>query len=559
MASLRTVLLLAIAAACGTPAYAQVGAKIITVQDTTGALAPPTESDSKTAAKKFQALPQRAQIGPPTSFQLPASGAGDTGFDSSNTKKRKNKTKTKPAPLTATAKDLPAAQPLPLPLPSPKTDDAASKALAQAPGTPPVAFGPITPPPKKRKRQEEADPYAALGVHAGSFYLYPAIELSAGHDSNPGRTPGGPSAGVYTVAPELRAQSDWSRHEFKADLRGSYSWYSPDTTPSLNRPYFNGKADGRVDVTRDTQIDLGARALVSTDNPNSPNLEAGLSRLPVFTTFGGKAGGTHRFNRLEVSAYGDAERTVYQESRLTNGATASNEDRNYNQYAGTVRGAYDVYPGFKPFIEATADTRKHDLAADFSGYRRNSDGLTAKVGSTFDLSRLLTGEVAIGYTQRKYEDPRLSDLKGLIGNGSLTWTPTALTTVKFTASSTVGESSVPGVSGVFYRDLGVQVDHAFRRWLIGTVKAGFGYDVYKNGAVPSGGPLVTACDCGTVVATGPARDRVDQRFSIGAGLTYKLTRQAQVKGEVRHEWLRSNVTGVDYTANIFLVGLRLQL
>ena len=127
-------------------------------------------------------------------------------------------------------------------------------------------------------------------------------------------------------------QSNWSRHELKADLRGSYTGYSPDETPTLSRPYFNGKVDGRIDVTRDTRIDLGTRVLVSTDNPGSPNLQAGLAKLPVFTTFGGSAGIGQNFNRFELAVKGDAERTVYQNSTLTDGTTASNEDRNYNQY-----------------------------------------------------------------------------------------------------------------------------------------------------------------------------------------------------------------------------------
>ena len=39
-------------------------------------------------------------------------------------------------------------------------------------------------------------------------------------------------------------------------------------------------------------------------------------------------------------------------------------------------------------------------------------------------------------------------LAGLIGDASLIWTANALTTVKLTAKSTVGESTIPGVSGV---------------------------------------------------------------------------------------------------------------
>ncbi len=502
-------------------------------------LAPKLATDPRNPPRfqKF-ARPELAQLGPPAAFTPPPSAAGDTGFDSTNNRKVKAKTKPKPKPKSGSSAQslVPATAAPPAISPYQKPAINLGKgAYAAAPGEPPVQLGPIRQKPKKRKAHSEPDdPYAALGVHAGAFTLFPAIELIGGYDSNPSHATGSKGASLYTVAPELRAQSNWSRHELKADLRGSYTGYSPDTEPTLSRPYINGKADGRVDVTKNTRIDLGTRVLVSTDNPNSPNLQAGLAKLPMFTTFGGNAGFGHRFNRFDVSIKGDAERTAYQNSTLTDGSTASNDARNYNQYGGTLRGGYELSPGVTPFVEAGADTRRHDLNADLAGYQRDSKGLTGRVGSTFELSRLLTGEIALGYTRRNYEDPRLAPLKGLIGDASLIWTANALTNVKLTAKSTVGESTVPGVSGVLYRDVGLQVDHSFRRWLIGSVKLGFGLDGYDG------------------------MSREDKRFTAGAGLTYKLNRSAQIKGEFRQDWLRSNVTGNDYSASIFLLGLRIQ-
>jgi hypothetical protein len=480
--------------------------------------------------------PGLAQLGPPPVFTPPASAAGDTGFDSTNSRSAKAKEKAKPKSRSnaqAIAPGIPAPAPV-----SPYRKPAANSgngAYAAAPGEPPVQLGPIRQPLKKRKAHTEPeDPYAALGVHTGAFTLFPAIELIGGYDTNPAHAPDGRAASLYTVMPELRAQSNWSRHELKADLRGSYTGYSPDATPTLSRPYFNGKIDGRIDVTKQTRIDLGSRVLVSTDNPGSPNLQAGLAKLPIFVTYGGSAGIGHRFNRFELSIKGDAERTAYQQSTLTDGTTASNDDRDYNQYAGVLRGGYELSPGVTPFVEVGADTRVHDLNADFSGFQRNSKGVTGKIGSTFELSRLLTGEISLGYVRRNYEDARLESLKGLLGDASLVWTATALTTVKFTGKSAVGESTVPGVSGVLYRDAGLQVDHAFRRWLIGSLKLGFGLDDYVG------------------------LDRTDKRYSAGLGLTYKLDRSVQIKGEVRQDWLRSNVSGADYTATVMLLGLRLQ-
>jgi hypothetical protein len=53
-------------------------------------------------------------------------------------------------------------------------------------------------------------------------------------------------------------------------------------------------------------------------------------------------------------------------------------------------------------------------------------------------------------------------------------------------------------------------------------------------------------------------DRIDNRYTVAVGLTYKLNRCAQVRGEFRQNWLRSTVTGVDYNESVFLLGLRFQ-
>ena len=497
----------------------------------------PRQASKPQTFQKFGPQQQQKLTQTPT-FTPPASGAGNTGYDSTNSRraraKRQAATQQSGSAARAQASSTGEVPPLTLsPYQKPFPTEA-KNAMAQATGQPPVEFGPIRKPLKKRKVEDADDPYAPLGVHAGGFLLYPAIELSGGYSTNPGQSSNAEGAWLYSAAPELRAQSNWSRHELKADLRGSYTGYTPDTTPTLSRPYANGRIDGRVDVTRTTRLDLGGRVLVSTDNPGSPNLQAGLSKLPIFTTYGGSVGVGQKFSRLDVSIKGDAERTVYQDSKLTDGTTASNEDRNYDQYGVTLRGGYEMTPGVTPYIEGSVDTRRHDLTTDFSGYQRNSKGWTALVGSTFELSRLLTGETGIGYTERKYDDPRLDKLSGVVGNASLIWTASALTTVQFNAKSAVQESAVAGVSGVLSRDFGLQFDHAFRRWLIGSVKAGYGNDDYKGS------------------------DRDDNRYMVALGLTYKLSRWAQLKGEFRQDWLRSNFSGNDYSVSTFLIGVRLQ-
>lgn len=384
----------------------------------------------------------------------------------------------------------------------------------------------------RRPVQPEEDPFAPIGIHAGSFFVRPAVEVSGGYDTNAERVPGGRGSALTTIAPELLVRSDWSRHEFAANLRGSYTAY--EAVPSLNRPFFDGRFLGRIDVTRNTRIALEARSLVSTDYAGSPDLTAGFARLPIYTSVGGTVGLAHRFNRLELAVKGSADRISYEDTLLTDGNISSNRDRNYHEIGLLARASYELTPGVKPFVETTIDTRERDLSVDRFGVRRDSEGASARAGTTFEFTRTLTGEISAGYVVRTYKDPALPDLQGLTVDGLLLWAASGLTTVKLAASTRADETTLPGVAGVLRRDALVQVDHAFRRWFIGTARFGYGEDAYEGAT------------------------RGDQRYLAALALTYKFTREWQLRGELRREWLRSNTPGVDYIADIALVGMRWQ-
>jgi hypothetical protein len=394
----------------------------------------------------------------------------------------------------------------------------------------PDITGAIAPP--HHRRPVEEDPFAPAGVRLGSFLFKPAVELSGGYDSNPAHSGTGKGSSLYIVAPELQAQSLWSRHELTANIKGSYTGYGE--TPTFNRPNLDAKVNGRIDVTRFTRVDLEGRTALSTDNPGSPNLPTSVASLPINLTYGATVGLRQQFNRFELNPKGMVDRAIYGNATLNNGSIVNNRDRNYVQYTGSLRGSYELTPGVKPFAEVGLDTRVHDLAVDNGGYARDSDGQYVKLGSTFELTRKLTGEASLGYLTRRYQDARLSPLHGLIGDASLVWTASGLTTVKFTAKSTADESTLAGVSGVLTRELGVEVEHAFRRWLIGTAKFTYGLDDYDG---------IT---------------RLDKRYQASLLLTYKATRSLWFKGEFRQDWLRSNAPGNDYAASTVLFGLRLQ-
>lgn len=393
---------------------------------------------------------------------------------------------------------------------------------------------PEPPQPRRRRSPAEEDPYAPLGIDLGGLTLRPAVTVSGGYDDNPDRAPNpGKGSWLTRTEGELGLKSDWQRHELSGELKGGYSRYF--AAPDASRPDATGKMSLRLDILRDTTADFEARLGLDTQRPGSPELGAAVVGRPLIYSYGASAGLTQSFNRLAVSLRGSVDRTTYEDARLTNGSSFSQADRNLTQYGLRLRASYETTPGLRPFVEVGLDTRRFDREVDAAGFRRSSDGLTGRVGSSFELTRLVRGEVSIGHQTRRYDDPRLKELRGLIGDASLVWNATELTTVTLRGASSLNDTTIAGVNGATYRSAELKVAHALRRNLMLTGTVGWAETDYQ------GFPLREATT------------------TLGAALDWKLTRSVAVRASFTHERLNSTAQGADYTANVYLLGLRLQI
>jgi hypothetical protein len=508
-----------------------------------------TGDDANDARLRDKDTPAPSRIGQIPTYGLPAaSGASGSGFDSLNRTRKKPKlypgqAKPKPSPGPGTRAPVISNRPV-NPNERVRLSIPPSESANKTPIPPAMAGNVVGQPPRKRLRLDD-DPFGAVGDYAGSFLIKSALELSGGYDTNPGRTFVPRGSPFYVVAPEFLAVSDWDRHALVADLRGSFTGYGNTFPPSadgtissaptnVDRPDFTGHIDGRLDVTHDTRLLGEMRLRVATDNPGSPNVQAGLAKYPIYTTLGGTFGVDQNFNRLQLSAGGTVDRTVYTDSKLTDGTTTTNDDRNFNQFGGVGRVSYDLLPGAKPFAEIEGDSRVHDVPFDRSGFRRDSSGGYAKGGTSFEFSRLLTGEIAVGYALRDYVDPSLNQLQGLLTSASLTWTATPLTTAKFFSDTQIAETTLPGVSGVLTHTYTFEVDHDFRRWLTAIGKFTYGtYDYQGDG-------------------------RRDKTYTLEGDLIYKMTRNLWVKGTLRRDILDSNIPLSSSASTVVMLGVRLQ-
>jgi hypothetical protein len=407
-----------------------------------------------------------------------------------------------------------------------------------APSSPPPTVAVLPTIPTRPLLKVDGAPYAPTGIGIGNVRLRPSLETSAGYDSNPNRV-----ATPLRGSSELRAdgalniQSEWSNHELKGDLRLGYADFPQ--VPKANRPDGAGSLIGRIDVTRDTQIDLGARYTLATQRPGSPELPAGsggvtVTNQPIIFSSGATLGAAQRFNRLELSLKGTFDRTVNQNATQSDGTIIDLAANNFNAYGVTGRAAYEISPKLKPFVEATVDTRRYDRLLDQNGFERTSNGVSARAGAVYQVTSLISGEASAGYGQRKYEDPRLSNLTGPLVDASLIYTPTPLTKVTLRGTTSFDETSVANASGAVVRRVTLEISHALLR-------------------------NVTLTALGTFQNTNYRGVTLDEKYFNGTlRAEYNLTRTVSVRASYTFEKLKSTSVGSDYTANVFLLGLRFQ-
>ncbi|WP_407521188.1 outer membrane beta-barrel protein [Methylobacterium oryzisoli] len=390
---------------------------------------------------------------------------------------------------------------------------------------------PVLAAPLLRRRIDPADPYAPLGVEVGSITVFPVFQQSVGYDTNPDRAFVAKASPVLRSEGEVRFQSDWSVHALAGELRGAYNTYPENR--AADRPDGDGAVRLRLDAARDTRIEIEGRYLITTQRVGSPDLNAvALRERPIVAAYGGTVGVVQDFNRLQVSLRGLVDRQTFDDAVRSDGTVIPQGDRNANTYGLRLRTGYEIRPGLTPFVDALVDTRIHDFAVDFSGYRRDSDGLTLRAGSTFELSRILTGEVSGGWLRRTYVDRRLRDVTGPVLDGALIWAATPLTTVRVGASTGVIETVIQGASGVLTQTALLEVTHDLRRNLRLTLLGSVFTNDYKGVNIHEDG------------------------YAAGIRVDYRLNRWLGVRASYTHENLRSNVVRSSYDSDTFLVGVR---
>lgn len=316
----------------------------------------------------------------------------------------------------------------------------------------------------------------ALGVHAGSWFIYPRLGVDETYNDNIFATHSGAiSDYVTTVSPDIYARSNWNNGLVTLDANDSKGWYATHGREDYNDYSFSGS--GRYDISRFEYLAAQAGYYELHVPRTSPLNNFGTEP----TTYNENTGTLEYYNKFgRFSVTGDGTLTSLMYSNVGNGGSGFifNSDQNRNVYDGAVRVGYEIQPLMEAFVRAEGDSRDYEHKVANDGHRHSSTGYAVTTGLALDLGGLTFGQVGIGYMQRNYDDVAFGSVDGVTLNGQLTWNATTLDTVNFTVQRTIQESIVVGSPGFFSTTANLTEDHELLRDLILHASLGYENDSY---------------------------------------------------------------------------------
>lgn len=381
-------------------------------------------------------------------------------------------------------------------------------------------------------RTAEEDPYAPLGLRLGTFLLTPTLETGLTWTSNANYSQARSPALLSDTTLRLEAASDWSRHSatIKAygTIRKSVSGEPADEKKA------GIDASLRLDLADDYRALASLGYALGPESASSPITITGTVGRPIRQTLTGSAGVEKDLGKFRFALTARAERDVFGDAELSAGGTLSQKERNTTLATVALRGGYEISPALTPFAEIEVGRRLYDEKVDSSGYERSTNRVAARAGLELDLGEKLTGEIAAGWLEERFDDSRLAPISGVTVDASLAWSPLRGTIVNLTGSTKVEGATAAGESGSILYSAGTSVERRLRADLTGTIAFGAAYRDY----VGVGGHDLT--------------------LSAEAGLTWWLNRYAGITGRARHETQTSSIAGRGYRADSVFLGLKLQ-
>ena len=376
--------------------------------------------------------------------------------------------------------------------------------------------------------------YAAPGITAGAFNIYPVLLAGVEFNDNIyANTIGTAGDTIFRFQPAVLAESNWTNHYLAGFASVTNEDYVDHGTESGTQ--WDVGARGRLDVLRSLQVVAGASYEQDLE-PRTSTTTPNLARERVRYNQGlFNVGFEKTFNRLRLTSTFRIRDLEFYNVASVDGGEIYQKYRSNTEYAYQGRAEYAVSPSTSVFLQGSANTRDfRNATVDIPS--RDSSGGEVTLGANADVTRLIRGEVQVGYLQQNYDNHFYGDVSGVALRSRLEYFMTPLTTWTVSASREPEDASTQGAGGFLASAVELRVDHELLRNLI--LSGGFRYrhDDYQG------------------------IRRQDDLNIESAGVIYLLNRGLSLRADFEHYDQSSTLVaiGPNFTVNRVFLSLVLQ-
>ena len=357
-------------------------------------------------------------------------------------------------------------------------------------------------------------------VEAGVLSL--RLATGIGYDTNVFRTQFDASSGSFwNIRPGIIFNGVAGKHSYVLGYEGDYRQYFDFSTEDFydHRVF----ANANLDLTRKVDVNLSGQVWWGHDPRGSMGARViNLSDLDTWRESRVRAALIYgrEITRAQITPWME-----YTQMRYLNN---NQSDRDYNTGELGARGRWRFNPRFFGLAQASVANIEH-LDPSNGLDRRESNFL---VGFGWDATAKTSGEILIGVLNQDFDDPARGDTSNFDWDASIFWSPKPYSKVTAFTRRTAREDPSGGEGTFLANTLGVEWRHAFTQRL--ELNTGLEYSLanYYNS---------------------PRRDKY---LAYDFGLTRSFARWFELRASYQYLGRRSNIPGLNYNDNMFLLELR---
>ncbi len=321
--------------------------------------------------------------------------------------------------------------------------------------------------------------YQAAGVNLGAFQLFPSVTGTEAYNDNIfATTTGQVSDWITTINPSVDLRSNWSRNSLELTASDASNFYASRTSEDTNN--YNVNLFGQLDTTFESNFSGGV-GYSHAALPRTSEVTFGDTLKPVeYDGVNANVGAVQTLNRLRFSESVIFNRTAYAnaEDELGNPLLFSQLDN--NQIVANVRASWAIGPDIALFAAGAYNVRRYDDGPPLAPLDRNSSGYEATVGADFDITRLIRGQVQLGYLSQQYQSPVFHPVAGPDVHAKVEYFLSGLTTITLHADRSVVDVVDPVAVSFLQSQGGVQVDHELLRNVLLSARASYETDDFTG-------------------------------------------------------------------------------